>query len=443
MITKLIDELSKYIKSVEIDGNTIINNGKNIKIVEVVNKYSSVKKPTIKIQVNDKLCKRDDRLTYSCPVCNSSSSILVGRFLTKKSKYCYKCKEDNEEKRKKQSEFIIKSYANFNKVTSKEKEEKIDIIELSKNLFEKESEDFKREYFNRNLTVEEFNKIKENIKSINGVNVLNKNIIYYPIIKVNNQMKYSSKVFIDEFILFTNCEFCCEICGDDFKGRNLKKKLNTILCPSCNFSNTVFKFKSTLNINGEKVVYQSKPELKLINTLNKNNILIKNGPKINYNFKGDEKIYKVDFEIPSLKQLIEIKGNHIWHKEQLESGKWEAKELAAKKWCVVRNYIYKLVFDLDSYINDISLKENWNPVVNKDVKDFIEKNKTRLLHLWDKDKSEEENMEFLTNYFTENPQLMDDKIDFKNITSISPQSGIKNMAPKLMNIGGVKDFRSF
>lgn len=443
MITKLIDELSKYIKSVEIDGNTIINNGKNIKIVEVVNKYSSVKKPTIKIQVDDKLCKRYDRLTYSCPMCNSSSSILVGRFLTKKSKYCYKCKEDNEEKRKKQSEFIIKSYANFNKVTSKEKEEKIDIIELSKNLFEKESEDFKKEYFNRNLTVEEFNKIKENIKSINGVNVLNKNIIYYPIIKVNNQMKYSSKVFIDEFILFTNCEFCCEICGDDFKGRNLKKKLNTILCPSCNFSNTVFKFKSTLNINGEKVVYQSKPELKLINTLNKNNILIKNGPKINYNFKGDEKIYKVDFEIPSLRQLIEIKGNHIWHKEQLESGKWEAKELSAKKWCDVRNYIYKLIFDLDNYINDISLKENWNPVVNKDVVDFIEKNKTRLIHLWDKYKSEEEYMFFLTNYLTENPELMDDKIDFKNITSINPQSGIKNMAPKLMNIGGVKDFRSF
>ena len=43
--------------------------------------------------------------------------------------------------------------------------------------------------------------------------------------------------------------------------------------------------------------------------------------------------------------------------------------------------------------------ENWNPVVNKDVVDFIEKNKTRLLHLWNKDKSEEENMEFLTNYF--------------------------------------------
>lgn len=94
-------------------------------------------------------------------------------------------------------------------------------------------------------------------------------------------------------------------------------------------------------------------------------------------------------------------------------------------------------------IDYLSYFENWNPIVNKDVVDFIERNKTRLIHLWDKEKSEEENMDFLTNYFTEYPELMDDSIDFKNITSVSPQSGIKNMAPKLMNIGGVKDFRSF
>src|SRR5690606_32822687 len=84
MITKFIDELSKHIKSVEINGNTIISDGENIKIVELINKYSSVKKPTIKIQIDDKICKRDDKLTYSCPMCNSLSSILVGRFLAKK-----------------------------------------------------------------------------------------------------------------------------------------------------------------------------------------------------------------------------------------------------------------------------------------------------------------------------------------------------------------------
>jgi len=358
MITKLIDDLSKFIKFVEIDGNTIVNNGKNIEIVEVTNKFSSVKKPTMKLKVDDKICKRNDRLTYNCPMCNSSSSILVGRFLTKKSKYCYKCKENDEEKKKKQSEFIIKSYANFDKVRPKEKIEKLDLIELSNILFKKESEEFKKEYFERNLTIEEFEKIRNNIKSINGTNVLNKNIIYYPIVKVNNQMKYSSKVFVDgRFILFTNCEFACEICGVDFKGRNFKSKLDNILCPSCNLSNRIFKFKSTLNIKGEKVVYQSDPELKLIDTLNKNNILIKNGPRISYNFKGDSKIYKVDFEIPDLRQLIEIKADHIWHRDQVKSGMWDSKESAAKKWCSLKNYKFQLVFNVDAYINSLSLNQ--------------------------------------------------------------------------------------
>jgi hypothetical protein len=40
----------------------------------------------------------------------------------------------------------------------------------------------------------------------------------------------------------------------------------------------------------------------------------------------------------------------------------------------------------------------WNPVLNKDVLEFIEINKTNLQHLWDNSKSEEENMKFLIDY---------------------------------------------
>jgi len=87
--------------------------------------------------------------------------------------------------------------------------------------------------------------------------------------------------------------------------------------------------------------------------------------------------------------------------------------------------------------------ENWDPVVNKNVNDFIDRNKTSLLHLWDKEKSEEENMNFLTNYFTEYPELMNDKIDFTKITIPNSKFGLKNSTPILQNIGGVKDFRSF
>jgi hypothetical protein len=448
MVEKLIEELSKYIKSIEIDGNTIINNGKNIKIVEVMSKYSSVKKPTIKIKVGDKLCKRHDRLTYDCPMCNSSSNILVGRFLSKKSKYCYRCKENNEEKRKKQSEFIVKSYADFNKVTPKNrKEEKNDIVDISNNLFKNESDDFKKEYFKRNLTSLEFDKIKGNIKSINGVNILNKHFIYYTHLKVNNQIKYSSKVFVDgKFILLTNCEFCCEVCDDEFKSRNLKSKLNNnIICPSCNLSNKVFKFKSILNINGDKVVYQSKPEFSLINFLNDNNILVKNGPRIIYDFRGDSKVYKVDFEIPKFKHLVEVKGDHIWHRDQIESGKWEAKESSANMWCKRNKYTYKLIFDIKEYINSISLllNENWNPKVNREVKEFVEYHKYNLSQLWDDNLSEDENVDKMIKYFTKYPDEMKSIINGDKLTlPMNKSTNIKNVAPILQNIGGVHDFKS-
>jgi hypothetical protein len=85
----------------------------------------------------------------------------------------------------------------------------------------------------------------------------------------------------------------------------------------------------------------------------------------------------------------------------------------------------------------------WNPVLNKDVLEFIEINKTNLQHLWDDDKSEEENMKFLIDYFTEYPDEMNSSINSDNIKTVTPLTGIKNTAPILQNIGGVKDFRSF
>ena len=65
------------------------------------------------------------------------------------------------------------------------------------------------------------------------------------------------------------------------------------------------------------------------------------------------KIYKVDFEIPSKRILVEIKGEHIWHKNQVDSGKWKAKEESAKKWCELNDYKYYLIFDVDILINQL------------------------------------------------------------------------------------------
>lgn len=85
----------------------------------------------------------------------------------------------------------------------------------------------------------------------------------------------------------------------------------------------------------------------------------------------------------------------------------------------------------------------WNPVLNKKILDFIEINKTNLKNIWNDDMSEEENIKFLVDYFTEYPDEMNSSINPDNIKTVSSKAGMKNSAPILMNIGGVADFRSF
>jgi len=85
----------------------------------------------------------------------------------------------------------------------------------------------------------------------------------------------------------------------------------------------------------------------------------------------------------------------------------------------------------------------WNPVLRKEILEFIETNKPNLRHLWDDSKSEEENVSFLIDYFTEYPDEMKSCLNTDKVKTLSPVSSIKNAAPMLQNIGGVKDFKSF
>ena len=85
----------------------------------------------------------------------------------------------------------------------------------------------------------------------------------------------------------------------------------------------------------------------------------------------------------------------------------------------------------------------WNPNLNKKVKDYIELNKTQLRSMWDDEKSEGENEQFLIDYFTEYPDEMNSVINVDKVQTVRPVTGIKNTAPILQNIGGVKDFKSF
>ena len=76
-----------------------------------------------------------------------------------------------------------------------------------------------------------------------------------------------------------------------------------------------------------------------------NSILIENGPKVLYFFNKKERTYNIDFKINNI--LIETKDNHIWHKKEIESGKWVLKSKSAKEYCKRNNMEYKLIFPKD------------------------------------------------------------------------------------------------
>jgi hypothetical protein len=150
----------------------------------------------------------------------------------------------------------------------------------------------------------------------------------------------------------------CDNCDNNWRAKSLNKFKNDIkiYCKDCSLVSKTFNLKPFKNINNEKILYQSKLELKFIKFCNDNNIKVNNGPSIKYIFNEKERTYKVDFQIDE--NLIEIKDEHIWHKNEISSGKWVAKENAAKK-----------------YIEDNKLKEfifitpkNWNDKTSKLIK---------------------------------------------------------------------------
>lgn len=87
----------------------------------------------------------------------------------------------------------------------------------------------------------------------------------------------------------------------------------------------------------------------------------------------------------------------------------------------------------------------YNPILIKSVKDFVETNKYNLPHLWDNNLTEDENVEFLVKYFTNYPNEMNSILNSDKIKKATRTSSVslKDRSPIFQNIGGVHDFKSF
>jgi len=88
---------------------------------------------------------------------------------------------------------------------------------------------------------------------------------------------------------------------------------------------------------------------------------------------------------------------------------------------------------------------DYDPKLNKSVEDFIEINKYNLPELWDSDLSEEENIDFMIDYFTKFPNEMRTSSNYDKTTKANQTKSdpLRGYVPILQNIGGVNDFKSF
>lgn len=330
-------------------------------IQKITSLYSNTKEPIYKLVIDHTPISRNNPYTvkYKCQTCNSEKEITLNLFMRKVNKEttrCEECKNKDEDKCKKQSEFMKENLSSilsgtYNKVIVKVKENTLEQhLEKSLNDWDKEDDKFKEKYYLYHLTNVDFERISNKIISINNDKFKNINEWnYFPTYRIYNQTRFTPMLIHKD----NSCtekplylKFKCDNCDSEFIHRDLEviKNHYKLLCQTCSFTNKIFKLRKKNLKNGEKIMWQSIPERRFIEWCEEHNISIKNGPSIQYTFKDRQHIYRVDFELPDIKLLIEIKDNHCWHKNQIESGKFQIKEVAAKEWCKKNNYIYHVIF---------------------------------------------------------------------------------------------------
>jgi len=293
-------------------------------------KYSSTKENIWHVFINDNKIRKTCEyvFSYECLSCGKLNVCASTQFLRKirqAKPQCFQC----------------------NNVELKDEKTYIQKYEESQIEFENYPDQYKNSYLLSHLSVDDYSRIKPKIISFgNGKFTDLDNYEYWPICKVNNQMKFSHVIYdkINDIIFKAYQPIVkCDNCENNWRCKSLEtfKNCHKILCPDCKLCNRTFKIRATKNLNNEVIMYQSKLELKFIEWCSSNNLVVTNGPNVNYVFHDKQHKYRVDFKIENI--LIEIKDFHIWHRNQVESGIWNEKVNAVNKY-ILENKLKKYYF---------------------------------------------------------------------------------------------------
>lgn len=230
-------------------------------------------------------------------------------------------------------------------------------VHKEKQAFENMPNWWKDDYWKTHFTEDEFWKNIEifGVTTISGFNV-NEIETYIPYFPCTNSMQYTSKIQVaGKLYAITDVKCICKKCGKQFSFHWSKQELKTRktknICRNCieyYLTNEVWQVQEYVNCKGNKITYQSGVEKDFIDFCNENNIEIIDGPVIPYFWNGKNRSYHVDFFIPKLGKMIEIKSMHKFQLEDIASGKFQAKCDAANKEVANEKFMsFEVIYDYD------------------------------------------------------------------------------------------------
>lgn len=211
-------------------------------------------------------------------------------------KICYTCQGCGKQNIIRLPLFVRKVYKNS--LTCKHCR---DYISLEENEWEG-CDEFKFEYYKKQLTLDEFERIKHLIISFqhDKFNDISK-FIYRPIVKIDHQKKHVPLLYDIERHVYEeirNIVFKCEKCTNLFvcQELSLQKNKYKIWCKSCTHPKKTLNIHSTKNVNGDVIYYRNTYELTFLLKMAKHGILVKNDESVPF-----------CFVIPNFSRRVEIR----------------------------------------------------------------------------------------------------------------------------------------
>jgi hypothetical protein len=355
------------IKKVYKNGNEIPI--EKICIIEEVPQFSSTQELIRRLMINGEVVTKRSKfqVMYDCECKTSSTinSVQVCRKLNAKHVRCNYCKNKEDEKRANHVTFLKTGKKGVNKrpVTSDRKlthnEKQVHALSLYNAMTTVEKKHFDKGH----LSMDEFLNMSVHVISIHGIFI--SELQYVPMYPSYNQMKITSVVTKDNGITVMQPDeavLICQCCKNEFNTNRLYKlKGQKVHCRECNLCRKAFYMRAVNNCEGNNVLFQSLLEKKFLDWCEERKLAVVNGPRVPYLQNGKAHIYRVDFQIPSLGILIEVKDMHIWHRQQVESGKWQAKEDAARAY-VTSNGLKTFIL-----IMPLTWSQSLQQIINEDI----------------------------------------------------------------------------